>query len=237
MAIKLIKASKYAAIFAPRVIYEMDTPEEYAGNTTFPASFHYLACAAYAHSKFAEWYSVAGYQRGITTLRVAGVTVNYGNIAQNTLAPRTKLELDPAHTVDKAVNLIITERDGYYLWGNRTAEELDNKGLRWSHYLNIRQLCTTLKKQVIYVGRMYAFDPNSDVLWNNFKAGVEPLLRRMAGDQGIDAYKITPVKDKVKGAVKAKIRIVPVEAAEDFDISLYLEDSISSVTVDALESD
>ena len=84
---------------------------------------------------------------------------------------------------------------------------------------------------------MYAFDPNSDVLWNNFKAGVEPLLRRMAGDQGLDAYKITPVKDNVKGAVKAKIRIVPIEAAEDFDISLYLEDNISSTTVDAVESE
>ena len=236
-AAELIDWSKYAAIFAPRVIYRMDVPAAYNGNTTFPASFHYLACAAYAQSRFAEWYAVAGYPRGITTLRVDGVTVNYGNVAQNTLAPRTKLTLDSAHVVDKAINLIITERDSYYLWGNRTAETIDNKGLRWSHYLNIRQLCTTIKKQVIYVGRMYAFDPNSDVLWNNFKAGVEPLLRRMAGDQGIDAYKITPVKDKIKGAVKAKIGIVPVEAAEDFDISLYLEDSISATTVDALESD
>lgn len=239
-AARKINASKYAAIFAPRVIYNMSVPAAYADNTIFPASFHYLACAAYAQSRFAEWYAVAGYPRGISTLSVAGTTVNYGNIAQNTLAPRVKLILDatdPDKVVDRAVNLIINERGSYYLWGNRTAELIDERGLRWSHYLNIRQLCTTIKKQVIYVGRMYAFDPNSDVLWNNFKAGVEPLLRRMAGDQGLDAYKITPVKDKVKGAVKAKIRIVPIEAAEDFDISLYLEDSISSATVDAVESD
>lgn len=239
-AARYINASKYAAIFAPRVIYNMSVPTEYESNTTFPASFHYLACAAYAQSRFAEWYAVSGYPRGISTLSVAGTTVNYGNIAQNTLAPRVKLVLDstdPNSVVDRAVNLIINERGSYYLWGNRTAEIIDEKGLRWSHYLNIRQLCTTIKKQVIYIGRMYAFDPNSDVLWNNFKAGVEPLLRRMAGDQGLDAYKITPVKDRVKGAVKAKIRIVPIEAAEDFDISLYLEDSISSATVDAVESD
>ena len=238
-AASYINTSKYAAIFAPRVIYNMSVPTEYESNTTFPASFHYLACAAYAQSRFAEWYAVSGYPRGISTLSVAGTTVNYGNIAQNTLAPRVKLTLDATTNtvVDRAVNLIINERGSYYLWGNRTAEVIDEKGLRWSHYLNIRQLCTTIKKQVIYIGRMYAFDPNSDVLWNNFKAGVEPLLRRMAGDQGLDAYKITPVKDKVKGAVKAKIRIVPIEAAEDFDISLYLEDSISSATVDAVESD
>ena len=236
-AAEQITASKYAAIFAPRVIYNMSVPAIYEGNTIFPASFHYLACAAYAQSRFAEWYAVAGYPRGISTLSVAGTTINYGNIAQNTLAPRVKLTLDSEHIVDRAVNLIINERGSYYLWGNRTAELIDEKGLRWSHYLNIRQLCTTIKKQVIYIGRMYAFDPNSDVLWNNFKAGVEPLLRRMAGDQGLDAYKITPVKDRVKGAVKAKIRIVPIEAAEDFDISLYLEDSISSATVDAVESD
>ena len=110
-----ITASKYAAIFAPRVIYNMSVPAEYDNNTTFPASFHYLACAAYSQPRFAEWYAVAGYPRGISTLSVAGTTVNYGNIAQNTLAPRIVLDLGQDRSVKKAVNLIINERGSYYL--------------------------------------------------------------------------------------------------------------------------
>ena len=228
-----LETGKYFAIFAPRVIYNMSVPDEYQGNTTFPASFHYLACGAYVHSRFAEWYALAGYGRGISTLNVAGTTINFGNIAQNTLSPRTPLPVDGV-SINKAVNLIINERGNYYLWGNRTAEPIDEKGLRWSHYLNIRQLCATIKKQVIYAGKMYAFDPNSDVLWVNFKSAVETTLRLMEGDQGINGYKINRVQDNTKGAVKAKIRIVPVEAAEDFDIGLYLEDNI---TANAIETD
>jgi hypothetical protein len=32
------------------------------------------------------------------------------------------------------------------------------------HFLNIRQLCTTLKKQIYVACRKFTFDPNSDVL-------------------------------------------------------------------------
>ena len=34
----------------------------------------------------------------------------------------------------------------------------------------------------------------------------------------------------------AKIRIVPIEAVEDFDISVYLEDSIDGIVVNADET-
>ena len=46
-------SSKYAAIFAPSVDYSMPVDEVYK-NTTFPASFHYLACAARARENYNE---------------------------------------------------------------------------------------------------------------------------------------------------------------------------------------
>ena len=46
-------SSKYAAIFAPSVDYSMPIDKAYE-NTTFPASFHYLACAARALENYNE---------------------------------------------------------------------------------------------------------------------------------------------------------------------------------------
>lgn len=48
-----MSASKYAAIFAPSVDYSMPVDKVYK-NTTFPASFHYLACAARALENYNE---------------------------------------------------------------------------------------------------------------------------------------------------------------------------------------
>ena len=42
-------------------------------------------------------------------------------------------------------------------------------------------------------------------------------------------YKFIKVKTAKKATLKAIIRIIPIEAVEDFDISLTLEDSFSGI--------
>jgi uncharacterized protein YqkB len=49
----------------------------------------------------------------------------------------------------------------------------------------------------------------------------------MKADQGIKDYAIVAEKTAQKAVLAAKIRIVPIEAVEDFYINLFLEDSIS----------
>ena len=49
-------------------------------------------------------------------------------------------------------------------------------------------------------------------------------------------YKFIKVKTAKKATLKAIIRIVPIEAVEDFDISIYLEDSLSGIVVDVDET-
>ena len=224
--------SKYAALFAPFVVYNMEDIGVY-GNTTFPASFHYLACAAKAAENYNEWYAIAGYTRGISDFSIASVGCKFGEEAVNALEPRYNTwDAEKKTGVEKAVNIIVKIKGNYYLWGNRTAEKLGTEGsddgdLKASHFLNIRQLCSTIKKQVYITCRKYTFDPNSDVLWINFCNAIRPLLEKMKADQGITDYKFIKVKAP-KATLKALIRIVPIEAVEDFDISLTLEDSIGS---------
>lgn len=229
-----ITDSKYAAIFAPYVEYgNIADDEKYGNNKVFPAHFHYLACAAKAAETFNEWYAVAGYTRGISNYSITGVGIKLGEGAIDALEPRFVKD-----SIKKAVNLIVKIRSGYYLWGNRTAETLEAEGdLKASHFLNIRQLCTTIKKQVYVACRRFTFDPNSDLLWINFCNAIRPTLEKMKADQGIRDYKFIKVKTEQKAVLKAKIRIVPIEAVEDFDISLYLEDSLGGVTVEDAETD
>ena len=232
-AAKAIQANEYSAIFAPRVTYVMDdlAVEDFGNNKTFPASFHYLACAARTFERYNEWYAVAGYNRGISNYSIANTSVKLGEIAINTLAPR----IANSYTT-KSINLILHERGNYYLWGNRTGYALDNKGIVFHHFLNIRQLCCSIKKQLYTACRQFTFDPNSDLLWINFVNAIKPTLEAMKADQGIKGYTISRVANDKKALLTARIRIVPIEAVEDFDISIYLEDSLTGIVVSADET-
>lgn len=224
------QANQYAAIFGPRVTYVMADDEDFGNNKTFPASFHYLACAARTFERYNEWYAVAGYNRGVSSYAIDYTSVKLGEIAINTLAPR----ISNTYT-NKSINLILHERGNYYLWGNRTAYALDGRGIVFNHFLNIRQLCTTIKKQLYTACKQFTFDPNSDLLWINFVNAIKPTLEAMRADQGIKGYKITKVANDKKALLTARIRIVPIEAVEDFDISIYLEDSLTGIIINANE--
>lgn len=236
--------SKYVAIFAPYVKYNF-TANEVSGyisegendglldGKTFPASFHYLACAAKSNSIYNEWYAVAGYTRGISDYDVSGLGCTFGENAANVLQPR-QITSDGVRC---AVNLIIKIRNEYLIWGNRTAYTLNSSNLLASHFLNIRQLCTTIKKEVYYACKRFTFDPSSDLLWTNFIMAIRPTLEKMKADQGITDYKIVRVQSSERAVLRARIRVVPVEACEDFYISLAMEDSIAGTTVNVDESE
>lgn len=226
------KASKYAAYFAPSFGMKGYANSNYKDNI-FPASFYYLACAKKASlNNFDEWFAVAGYTRGVADFAIASTNTNYGEIAINKLQARSAGGNDA--DADIAVNLIANFRGNYYLWGNRTAEKLGEE-LKASHFLNIRQLCTTLKKQIYVACRRFTFDPNSDVLWINFCNAITPTLERMKNNQGIENFVIERVDTDLKATLKAKIRITPIEAVEDFDIELALEDSMGTTNANISE--
>jgi hypothetical protein len=240
----VIVNGKYCAMTVPSVIYRMADgvkvkadgiviEDPYAKNKKFPGAFHYLACFMNSlRAGYNEWYAAAGYTRGVSSYSVDHTTVTLGEIAINALEPRYQT------TAAKfACNVIANFRGSYYLWGNRTAHQLGdaNGDLVASHFLNIRQLCITIKKQLYVACRRHTFDPNSDTLWFNFVNAIKPTLERMKADQGIRDYKVMKVATDKKALLKAKIRIIPIEAVEDFDLEVSLEDSFGETTVIAAE--
>ena len=218
---------KYCAVTVPSVYYKMAEDAAFGNNKEFPGAFHYLSCFMQSLKKgYAEWYAAAGYNRGTSSFVIDHTEVKLGEIAINALEPR-------ANTADGgpkfACNVIANFRGSYYLWGNRTAYEVGSVegggDLIASHFLNIRQLCTTIKKQLYVACRRFTFDPNSDTLWYNFVNAIRPTLEAMKADQGVRDYQILRVTTDKKATLKAKIRIIPIEAVEDFDLTIDLEDS------------
>jgi hypothetical protein len=108
-----VPATKYAAIFAPTVTYAaVDDVASFGNNRTFPASFHYLACAARSSEHFNEWYANAGYSRGVSKYTVESVGCRFGEAAVNVFQKRFA---DKENYIDKAVNPIIMLRGNAYL--------------------------------------------------------------------------------------------------------------------------
>ena len=214
---------KYAAAFAPEI--------KSSTTTTTSGVIAYLLCFAKQIKTTPEWLATAGSVRGAIPLNEVTPTVAFGDNAINDLQPR---RADKERGWSRSCNVISEIRPyGTLIWGNRTLYKPSQievtkygNGLRASHFLNIRQLCCTLKKVLYRAARKYAFEPNSDVLWTNFVAEIKPTLDKMRTGQGIRGYKIIREQTSQKAVLKATIKIVPIEAVEDFDLSIEMADSI-----------
>lgn len=57
-----------------------------------------------------------------------------------------------------------------------------------------------------------------------------PLLDQMQTGNGISGYKLTKKKSTKKATLTAVVRIYPIEAVEDFEITLELADESTDVT-------
>lgn len=232
------KADKNCAIFLPTVVYDLTRSKNYEDifkNTRFPASFHYLTCVAKASERYAEWYAASGFTRGISPFGIKTTDFTVGEAIIDKLQPRNQVG-----GLKHAVNVIAKFRNQYLLWGNRTANTLmagDDGDLIASDFLNIRQLCCTLKKQIYVACRQLTFDPNSEMLWINFKNKIQPILEKMKADQGIQDYEFVKITNAPKATLKAQIRIVPIEAVEDFEIDVMLEDSLDGVVIGESEAE
>ena len=240
-------ADKNCAIFLPTVVYDLNRSEAYKTafsndassnknfNKRFPASFHYLTCVANASERYAEWYAASGFTRGISPFVITATDFTIGEAIIEKLQPRKQVG-----GLTHAVNVIAKFRNQYLLWGNRTANTLragDDADLIASDFLNIRQLCCTLKKQIYVACRQLTFDPNSEMLWINFKNKIRPILEKMKADQGIQDYEFVKIANAPKATLKAQIRIVPIEAVEDFEIDVMLEDSLDGVVIGESEAE
>lgn len=219
-------SSSYATMFIPSI--EVGLINTYVGtfngyNITLlnkkvmPASFAYLSCLATSIKTNANWLAIAGAIRG----KVTGLSsVRTNKLLTNALAeayqPDTALAINPITQINPY---------GYCIWGNRTLVDNSLKqGTTATSFLNIRNLCSDIKKQLYVACQSLMFEQNTDILWINFLALVTPLLDQMVSGYGITNYKIIKLPPSDRTKINVKIRIYPIYAVESFDITLYIND-------------
>lgn len=228
---KQTTADTYSKIMFPSFCYKgvvSSREPEYGDNLSFPASMHYLACFnTMLKNNYAEHYAPAGKNRGVSDYVIDSTTVKVGQILTNILQPRTISGTTSDDTINKACNVIKFERGKYYLVGNRTAALLNANNLKATHYANIRELVTTIKHAAYTTLSAHQFDQNSANLWLEICSELKPLLDDKKANEGIYDYRFEQIATKEKGKIKGLIRIVPIEAVEDFEITISLEDDIT----------
>ena len=191
-----------------------------------PGSIVYLFAFAQSIQNYPTWYAAAGSVRGVSPYAYAPKQI-YGELAVDTLETR-----DPGTATINAICNV--NPYGYLMWGNRTlcpvgmtnSGEDTGEDLSASNFLNIRNLIIDIKKTLYQACRSLTFEQNNDTLWTKFTAAITPLLDTMKTSNGISGYKLTKGTPTVKAEMVAILRIVPIEAVEDFTITIEIGDSL-----------
>ena len=235
------KGSTYASVFYPDFETESADFKKGTGFETIPAEFGYLFAYAKACQNYPEWYAAAGSFRGIIDeMKEPVVKLTTAECEQlQARAATGEVELDdPDDNWGFAINPISWVRPfGYLVNGNRTIfispkdEIKDEVNLKASAFLNVRNLTNTIKKALYDAANKWRYEQNTEALWVNFKNEIVPLLDRMSTANGLAGYQFNKGVTEKKARLKAVLHIIPIEAVEDFDIDIYLQDSLESVEV------
>lgn len=207
--------NNYGTIIAPSVKVTLSST---GTDEWMPASFAYLYALASSVKNNPVWLAVAGVVRGqISNFKDIEFIVDEG--VANKWQADTTICINPIRNVRPY---------GYCIDGNRTLSR-NLEGLKDSSFTNVRLLVIEAKKIANQAMNRLMFESNDSVLWNNFKSLVEPTLEQMKSNRGITDYKITRLETTKKASVAGLIRIMPIEAVEDFTITFSLEDNVVTV--------
>ena len=220
----------FGTIFTPWATYSCPGAEK---KISFPASFAYLLCLAKAIKTSPNYLAMAGITRGqVPYIQKLDVKKPLTNFIAEDYQPRYG---DATHRV--SMNAITEIKPyGLTLWGNRTLEEISDKGTTAMAMLNTRNMVSDIKKVAYSTAKKLMFEQDGIVLWNRFTAGISPLLEQLKLGRGISNYAIIRNKTKYngrpldRGELSATIKIYPVAAIEYFEITVAIADEEVSMS-------
>ena len=184
---------------------------------SMPPSYCYLtALAKSIQDGNPNFLSIAGVSRGFIP---NFISLHTNKVLTNAIA--NGYETDTGISINAITNI---KPYGYCFWGNRTLLNNATAGDKTAFsFLNLRNLVSDIKKVVYTTAKRYTFEQNTDVLQVNFQNAVEPTLKAMKSGNGIKNYSFKFNKTSDKTKLSVTIKIIPIYAVEDFDISIVME--------------
>lgn len=226
--------------YAKEGVHDIDNP-----NITLDAGQAYiLAFLNNVAQGRAEWLAIAGSTRGA----IPGSYEVDGFLKEEEIDNMQLRTYDSTNPI--AINPIVNMNPwGTRIWGNRTClpntnVTTDDKvadstnsnvaksptdQLVASSFANIRIAICDIKKAIYKAARRYQFEQNTDVLWVNFTSSVNSLLEEMKSSYGIVGYRWKrDSANEQRGELRAILQITPIEAVEDYAITIELKDSLDN---------
>lgn len=173
---------------------------------------------AYTDDKKKCWFAPAGFgdNKGVIT---DCVSINYAL----TKPQRKKVVELRGNCVLKFVG------QGVAFWGNTTYKMKPKYGVdSFYSQISIRRLVNYIRKLVIYVSLITLFEPNDTLTWKKWKANINPKLREIKENRGIEDYKVimdrTTISDEdiLNGRAPAMIYVKPIGAIEYIPVNFVL---------------
>lgn len=191
-----------------------------------PGSLFYLIEAGKRIEAEKRWDAVSGVNYGVVA------SVYSGNCSVNISKYDLDNYMEPTSEGNKCFNGIVQIRPyGYTIWGDRTLKtNTSGTGLKAMSFLSLRILVCDICKRVYESSIKTTFESNNDITWMNYKTNISELIDKMVADGKLANYQITKITSDSGSEIKCKIKIVPNEPVEDFDVYVNITNGTTEVT-------
>lgn len=158
------------------------------------------------------WFAPAGFTRGaLSTTEKAAVLLGRNN-------------MDDLYQVNINPLVAFPGSEGTVVWGQKTLLATESALER----VNVRRLLLSLRRQIRKIGNRFLFEPNRPATLARFSQLVQPILKRVQDQQGVDNYLVkidtttTTAVDIENKTIRGKIYIVPTRTLEFLSLDFVL---------------
>jgi len=193
--------TSFAAAYYPDVVM---TDPSTGTNLVAPASVAVLGAFALNDKVAYPWFAPAGFSRGA----LADVIETQVKLSRTNMDTLYSSNINPIATVPGANNPVI--------YGQKT-------GLARTSALdrvNVRRLLIEIRRRVRAVANTILFEPNREATLTRFAALVDPILKQIQSQSGVDRYRVkidtttTSQADVDNNTIRGKIFVQPTRSIE-----------------------
>tara|TARA_Y100001970_G_scaffold127432_3_gene157444 strand:+ start:4670 stop:9697 length:5028 start_codon:yes stop_codon:yes gene_type:complete len=201
--------SSFAAAYFPDVILSDPSTGQ---NIQVPPSVPVLGAFALNDQLAHPWYAPAGFTRGAMA-----------NVAE-TQVKLNRDNLDSLYDVDINPITAFPHTDGVVVFGQKTLLRTQSSLDR----VNVRRLLIELRRRVRRVANSFIFEPNREATLARFSAQVNPILRQIQQQQGVDRFLVkidtttTTQTDVENNTLRGKIFLQPTRSVEFISLDFVI---------------
>ena len=201
--------TSFAATYFPDVILNDPSTGQ---NIQVPPSVPVLGAFSLNDQLAHPWFAPAGFTRGaLANVSETQVKLNRDN-------------LDSLYDVDINPLTSFPHTDGVVVFGQKTLLRTQSSLDR----VNVRRLLIELRRRVRRVANSFIFEPNREATLARFSAQVNPILRQIQQQQGVDRFLVkidtttTTQTDVENNTLRGKIFLQPTRSVEFISLDFVI---------------